>query len=480
MALALAAVTLAVFWRATACGFINYDDPVYVTRNPHVQEGLTADSVRSAFTSRYDGLWIPLTMLSHTLDWQLYRDNPAGHHLTSLLLHVANTLLLFLLLRRITGSLWRSGLVAALFALHPLHVETVVWISERKGVLSTLFWLLTLHAYAGYAQSQSQGLKVQATRNYVAALVLFVIGLMVKPMLVTLPIVMLLLDYWPLERWKSRPTATADNAPSETVANMWAWRRWRRLMMEKLPFFLLAAVCGAVAASEQPAGFLNMEQRIGNALVSYPRYLWKTFWPAVLAIPYPFPRTGDWPIGLVILAILFLLMVSFLVVRRARRQPWLVMGWLWFLVTLAPVLGLVRMGVYSIADRYTYVPLVGIFMMLTWTAGDAMAKRSPWKPAVAALAGLLVGLCAWRTHDQLGFWTDSGTLFSHTLAVTEENCIAHINLGYYFQNQGRLDEAIRHYDAAVKIWPQYDRAWNNLFEAQALKNKQKNSDRRNQ
>ena len=470
----LAAVTLAVFWRATECGFINYDDPDYVTQNPYVQQGLTAESVRWAFTSRHEGLWIPLTSLSHILDWQLYGENPAGHHLTSVLLHIANTLLLFLLLRRLTGSLWRSGLVAALFALHPLHVETVAWISERKGVLSTLFWLLTLYAYAGYARFQAQGSKTQAARSYVAALVVFAIGLMAKPMLVTLPLIMLLLDYWPLERWKS--PVPAGQPSQETEPAIWAWRRWRRLVLEKLPFILLAAVFGVLTAGVAPTSSLTVGQRLSNALISCPRYLWKTLWPAALAIPYPHP--WNWPVWQVVLAAAFLVGMTVWVIRQARRRPYCATGWIWFLGTLIPVLGLVRMGVYSIADRYTYVPLIGIFLMVVWAAGDVAAKWARWKPAAGAMAALVLGLCAWRAHDQLGFWTDSGALFTHAIAVTEGNCIAHTNLGYYLEAKGRLEEAIRHYAEAVRIWPQYDTAVNNLFNAQTLLNAQINSNRK--
>jgi len=474
MALALAAVTLAVFWRATECGFINYDDPDFVTKNCHVQQGLTADSVRWALTVNYANLQIPLTWLSHILDWQIYRDNPAGHHLTNVLLHTANTLLLFLLLRRMTGSLWRSALVAALFALHPLHVETVAWVSERKGVLSMLFWLLTLYAYTGYARFQAQGLRIQAAGSYVTALFLFGCALMAKPIVVTLPCVMLLLDYWPLERWKSPPLLPAENPPPETGPKVWMWRCWCWLAAEKLPFVLLAAVFSVVTFRTAPAGFLTMGQRIGNALVSYPRYLWKTLWPVALAMPYPFPRTWGWPIGLVILSVVFLVLTTRQVIRRARRQPYLATGWFWFLGTLVPVLGLVRMGPYSIADRYTYISLIGIFLMVAWAAGDAVAKGCRWKTAAGALAAVLLGLYAWRTHDQVGLWTDSGTWFTHTLAVTGENYIAENDLGYYFQAKGRYDEAIEQYNKAVKIWPTIDTAWNNLLDTQALKKRQEN------
>jgi protein O-mannosyl-transferase len=444
MALALAAVTLAIFWRATACGFINCDDPDYVTENRHVQQGLTADSVRWAFTARYESLWMPLTWLSHILDWQMYRDNPAGHHLTNVLLHTANTVLLFLLIRRMTGSLWRSGLVAALFALHPLHVETVAWVSDRKGALSMLFWLLTLHAYTAYAQFSLHGLQTRAIRCYVAALLWFAAGLMAKPIVVTLPCVLLLLDYWPLERWKPSP-ANPEKRHSSV---------WPRLAREKLPFFLLAGIGCALTASHQPTSLFTMSQRVGNALVSYPRYLWKTFWPAALAMPYPYPRAWSWPIGLVILAAVFLVIITVWVIRRAGQRPWLFTGWFWFLGTLVPVLGLVRMGLYSMADRYTYIPLIGIFLMAAWAAGDAATKGSLGKTATGALAVLVLGLCAWRAHGQVGFWTDSGTLFTHAAEVTDGNFYAHANLNIYYARKGRPEEAMKHAEEAIKIWPQ--------------------------
>ena len=433
MALWLAMVTVAVFWQATECGFINYDDPDYVTANSHVQQGLTAGSIRWAFATVFEGLWIPLTWLSHMLDWQIYGSRPWGHHLTSVLLHAANTALLFLLVRLMTGSLWRSAFVAALFALHPLHVETVAWVSERKGVLSTLFWLLTLGAYARYARFKDRGMRVQAGGSYAAALLFFACGLMAKPILVTLPFMLLLLDYWPLERWKSPEADPKAREP----------RRWGWLVLEKLPFLALAALFSALTFSASPASLFTAGQRINNALVSYPRYLWKTLWPAKLAVPYPYPPTWDWPVGLVILAAGFLVAATLWVIRRARRQPYLATGWFWFLGTLAPVLGLARMGFYSLADRYTYVSLIGIFLMVTWAAGEAVARQSRWRNAAGALAALLLGLCAWRTDDQLGFWPDSGTLFTHALAVTERNCLAHSNLGIYLVGKGRLDEAMK-------------------------------------
>ena len=462
MALCLAVVTLAVFWRATSCDFVNYDDGDYVTNNSNVQKGLTAESLQWALTFNYEGLRFPLTWISHIVDWQIYGNNAWGHHLTNVLLHTANTVLLFLLLRFMTGSLWRSAFVAALFAVHPLHVETVAWVSERKGLLSTAFWLLSLWTYAHYARFKVLGWRNRASSHYALALLFFACGLMSKPMLVTLPAVLLLLDYWPLNRWNQAQTEQGEHASKHR----------RRLILEKIPFFLLAGIYGVATFCAAPDGALSAGQRIGNALVSYPRYLGKTLWPAQLAIPYPHP--WNWSAWETLLAAVFLMAATGLAVRQPRQRAYLTVGWLWFLGTLAPTLGLVRMsGLYSIADRYTYVPLIGIFIMVAWTAGEVSSQSNFWKGAASALAALLLCLCAWRTHDQILLWHDSGTLFSHTLKVTENNFVAHTNLGFHLENNGRLDEAIKHYVEAVRICPQYSTAVNNLFNAQAARNRPK-------
>ncbi len=457
MMLCLAAVTLSVFWQATQCDFVNYDDNDYVTSNSHVQEGLTAESIRWAFTADYENLWMPLTWLSHMTDWQIYRDNAWGHHLTSVLLHTANTVLLFFLLRFMTGSLWRSAFVAALFALHPLHVETAVWVSERKGVLSTLFWLLTLGAYARYARFKAEGLKTRFRCSYALALLFFACGLMAKPIVVTLPFVLLLLDYWPLERWKQ---AVAEQ-------KTWTLERWRPLLAEKTPFLFLAGICSTVTFCGAPAGDFSAGQRISNALISYLRYLGKTIWPLDLAIPYPHP--SNWPAWETVLAAAFLTAATGFVVRQARRRPYLAMGWFWFFGTLVPVLGLVRMGFYSIADRYTYVSLIGIFVMTAWAAGELSSRWNKWKHATVAVAMLLLCLCAWRTNNQLRFWQNSGTLFSHALQATKNNFLAHNNLGSHLYSHGCHDEAMTHYIEAVKIYPQYNITWENIFCALADK-----------
>lgn len=456
MALCLAVVTLAVFWQATSCDFINYDDNDYVTDNSDVQEGLTAENVRWAFACRYENLHIPLTWISHILDWQLYGGNPWGHHLTSILLHTVNTVLLFLLLRYMTGSLWRSALAAALFALHPLHVETAVWVSERKGVLSTFFWLLTLWTYARYVRLRAQGLKIQAWGSYALTLLVFLCALQTKPIVVTLPFVLLLLDYWPLERWK----------PCHTR------QRWRELVVEKIPFFALTAILSSVMYSEAPDGALPAGLRISTALISYPYYLGMMLWPLNLAVPYPHP--WHWPLWAVLLATAFLASVTWWVIRQAPRRAYPAMGWFWFLGTLVPTLGLVRMsGLYFIADRYTYVSLIGIFIAMAWAAGEAASTSRRWKTVVSVLAVLVLCSCTWCTIRQLGFWRDSGTLFTRALQVTERNFMAHTNLGHYLEKNGRLDEAIEHYSAAVKICPYFDIAQDNLFNARVARDRLK-------
>ncbi|MCX6901448.1 MAG: hypothetical protein NT105_22440 [Verrucomicrobia bacterium] len=457
MALCLAAVTLAIFWRATQCDFVNYDDPDYVTKNSDVQKGLTAESVRWAFTANYENLWMPLTWLSHMADWQIYQNNAWGHHLTNLLLHASNTVLLFLLLRFMTGSLWRSAFVAALFALHPLHVESAAWVSERKGVLSTFFWLLTLWAYARYARFKVEGLKTRAGSSYTLALLFFACGLMTKPIAVTLPFVLLLLDYWPLERWKQ----------AVEEQKTWTLERWRWLILEKIPFLFLAGICSVVTFCGAPAGDFSAGQRISNALISYPRYLGKTIWPFDLAIPYPHP--SNWPAWETILAAAFLTVVTGFVIQQARRRPYLAMGWFWFLGTLVPVLGLVRMGFYSIADRYTYVSLIGIFVMMAWAAGEVSSRWNKWKHPATAFAMLSLCLCTWRANDQLRCWQNSDTLFSHALQATKNNFLAHNNLGSHLYSHGCYDAAMKHYIEAVKIYPQYNITWENVFCALADK-----------
>jgi len=438
---ALALATLAAYWRVPSFEFVTYDDPDFIANNPYTQAGLTAKTVAWAFHSEVARNWHPVTMLTHALDCQLFGLRPGPPHVVNLLLHIADTLLLFLLLRRLTGALWPSASVAAFFALHPLHVESVAWIAERKDVLSTLLWLLTTWAYVRYAEQ----FKVQGSRFkvwYGAALGLFAIGLMCKPMLVTLPFVLLLLDFWPLRRL------------SGNVA---------RAVLEKVPFLALSAVDCVITYSIQQHGgsvlgvsAFPMQARIGNALVSYVSYLERMVLPYDLAGLYI--RHRDWPGWQVGGAALFLIIVTAIVLWQARKRPYLVVGWLWYVGTLVPVIGLVQVGMQSMADRYAYVPLIGIFIMIAWWVADLRLNAR----AVAAVTAGLLAACIYLTERQSAYWHDSETLFRRMIAATDRNYMAHFNLGNVYSRQKRTDDAIAQYQAALRDEPNYADAANNL------------------
>ncbi len=453
LAALLALATIALYWPATRHDFINYDDPAYVTANVHVQNGLTLENLKWAFSNPVSDNWHPVTMLSHMLDCQLFGLKPWGHHLTSLLLHAFNTALVFLLLRTMTGAVWRSLLVAALFGAHPLHVESVAWVAERKDVLSTFFWMLTLWAYAKYVEAtpdRNSGSKVW----YCAALAMFVLGLMSKAMLVTMPCVMLLLDYWPLQRFKVQGS----------------WFRVHSLVVEKIPFFALAAAASLVtyAVQQQQGAVVTVENlppgaRVGNALVSYCRYLEKLFWPTDLAVYYPYP--GYWPLAEVLLAGLFLCGLSALLFVQRRRYPFLLVGWLWFVGTLVPVIGLVQVGEQAMADRYTYIPSVGVLILTIWGAYE-LTRRWRHHTMVLSLGGAAaIILCCALTRQQLGYWQDSETLFRYTLKVTQNNYIAYYSLGNALLEKGQTEEAISQFQEAIRCKPDYAIAHNNLGKA---------------
>ena len=466
----LALITLAVYLPVTEARFVTFDDTYYLTNNPRVQAGLTWEGVRWAFTQCHAANWHPMTWLSHMLDCQLYGLEPAGHHLTSLLYHTADTLLLFGLLRLLTGAFWRSAFVAALFALHPLHVESVAWISERKDVLSTFFFLLTLWAYARYTEARGSRSQVAGStqpaprttlpvsRYYLLALLLFALGLMSKPMLVTLPFVLLLLDYWPLGRMQ--PAAGGRQKADGASASL--------ILLEKAPFFALSAASSVVTFRAQRAGgavssALTFGERLANAVVSYARYLRKMFWPDDLSVLYPHP--GHWPLWQVLACAALLAGVCVLVAVLGRRRPYLITGWLWFLGTMVPVIGLVQVGIQSMADRYTYVPLIGLFIMVVWGMSDLAAGRSapPWLGrAFAVGAGVALAACAALTVRQVRFWKDSETLFRRAVQVTRGNYLAHNNLGFYYSGQGRMKEALEQYRLSLQINPTYEDALNNL------------------
>ena len=461
ISLLLATATLVVFLPTARHDFVTYDDPDYVTTNPHVQSGLTRDAVVWAFRTGHSGNWHPLTWLSHMLDCQLYGLEPAGHHLTSLLFHALNTMLLYILLRRLTGAVWRSAFVAALFALHPLHVESVAWVSERKDVLSACFFFLTLWAYARFVEVQSLKSNVQSqgtrstqhtTRFYLLSLSFFALGLMSKPMLVTLPCVLLLLDYWPLRRFELK---TLDFRLKTLVP----------LLREKWPFFLLSAgscVATVLAQSRamQPLSNLSLSSRLANCLIAYARYLGKTLWPVNLATPYPYP--AHWPLAEVLLAAALLAALTVAALCLSRRWPVAVTGWFWFLGMLVPAIGLVQVGEQSMADRYTYLPSIGLFMLLAWIASAAFTRWRLPKVVCGVAAAVVLLACAGKTREQLAYWQNSVVLFRHAVAVTKDNWLAWFNLGLVLDNQGHTDEALADYRKAVALQPNYVEALLNI------------------
>jgi tetratricopeptide (TPR) repeat protein len=523
----LGAITLAAYWPVIHNDFVSYDDREYVTENPHVLAGLTWDTASWAFRTGHAGNWHPLTWLSHIVDVQLYGLKAGGHHLTSLLLHAANAVLLLLLLRRLTGAFWRSVCVAALFALHPLHVESVAWVAERKDVLSGFFFLLTLWAYARYAGVQSptaegrtgagspglagsdvlfpltpalspgereyhrQPIRESATpenvnalpsglpfpggegrgegeqgahppggaafangsRNprsalwYLLALVLFALGLMSKPMLVTLPGVLLLLDFWPLRRLQR--------------TTMWS------LIGEKIPFLALSVTSSVVTfLIQQGAGAVSslealpLEFRIANALISYVRYATKMIWPANLAAFYPAP--AEWPLMWVSGAALVLGGLSVLALYRARKAPYLAFGWLWYLGMLVPVIGIVQVGQQAMADRYSYLPLIGLFVAIVWSAAEIPARWPATASWLAVCAAALMAACAGLTWNQTVYWRNSASLFEHALAVTRDNAVAHNNLGVSLLDAGNMTAAEGHFAEAVRLKPHYPEGLANL------------------
>jgi len=474
MAGLLALVMIAIYWPATRHDFVNYDDDLYVTLNVHAQTGLTLENIRWALFNPVNSNWHPLTVWSHMADCQLFGLRPWGHHLTSVLLHALNTVLVFLFLRSLTGAVWRSVLVAALFGLHPVHVESVAWVAERKDVLSTCFGLLSLIFYARYAQGsrqhaegrmpQPEGRGARSVGGppsavllrrtggrwsfcYLSSLFCFALALMSKPMLVTWPFVLLLLDYWPLDRFK----------PS---------RVWR-LLAEKIPFFALAAAVSVATfvVQKQEHAVRTVEDfplgvRVENALISYGRYLGKLFWPTDLAVFYPHP--GHWPVGQVLLAGGVVVGVSLLLYGQRQRWPFLLMGWLWFLGTLVPVIGLVQVGGQAMADRYTYIPSLGVLVVAVWGAYE-LTRRWPYQVmALSVAGGAAIILCLVLTRQQLANWQDSETLFRHAIKVTENNYVAHDNLGTVLGQKGQMDEAIREFQEAVRLKPNHANAHCNL------------------
>jgi tetratricopeptide (TPR) repeat protein len=438
----LVAITWLVFGQTIRYDFVNYDDNEYVYENPAITSGLTVTGVIYAFAGRHSGNWHPLTTLSHMLDCQLYGLHVGGHHLTNVVLHTIAVVLLFLVLQQMTGAIWRSAFVAAVFAIHPLRVESVAWISERKDVLSAVFFMLTLGAYARYAKSPSIG-------RYLTVLVLFALGLMSKPMLVTVPFVLLLLDYWPLKRFTGRSSV-------------------KQLVGEKIPLLALSVASGLTTLWAQQSSMARVEQlslisRITNGLVTYVIYLKQMIWPSQLAVFYPHPedKLPIWEIGL---AIVLLGLVSAGAIALRNKRPYFITGWFWYLTMLLPVIGLVQVGSQAHADRYTYLPQIGLYVLLVWAITDASASQLQRR--ILALAGCvaIIGL-AWCAHIQASYWRNGEALWRHALGVTSRNFFAHDGLGHFLLNHGRVDEAIDQFETALKIAPDFKRAETNLMVA---------------
>ena len=473
LSLLLVAIVLVGYSPAAHNGFLNYDDDAYITSNPHVQAGLTWSTVKWAFTTYDAANYHPLTWLSHALDCQLFGVNSAAHHEVSVLLHAANAVLLFLLLLNATGFAWRSLFVAALFALHPVNVESVAWAAERKNVLSMLFFLLALHAYVWYTRRPQVG-------RYAMIVFLFALALLSKPQVITFPFLLLLFDYWPLRRmtWGGaalkrcdtgtvlNPASAAEGAnlareklfpqpPTESV-------RW--LLLEKIPFVLLSLASAFITMKAQKAGgaVQSLTQyspllRCETALIAYVRYLGKAFWPSKLVALYPHP-TNLYPAWQVGASLLLLMLVTTVVIFQSRDRRYLAFGWFWFVGALVPMLGLIQVGSQAMADRYAYIPFIGLFVMLTWLVADWAATH--WVKrrhlpiaalAVPALACLLV--LGFLTYRQVSYWHDIPSFWERTLALTENNYVAHDSLGEYLARKGHMEEAAIHFRAALAIRP---------------------------
>lgn len=451
--LGLVIATLTVYWQIKNFDFVNYDDWYYIVENIHVQGGITKDGIVWAFTTFLSPNWHPVTWLSLMLDAELFLKNPGGYHWTSLLFHMANVILLFLVLYRMTGALWKSGFVAALFAIHPLHIESVAWISERKDVLSAFFGWLTVLAYIRYASNLDK-------RHYMTVLLLFTLGLMSKPMLVTLPFILILLDFWPLGRIKIAQLRwkTQDDCMEASII---------RILIEKIPLLLLSVIISVITYSAQtramtPITVLPLDVRIANALYSYACYIQKMLWPSELAVFYPHPLKI--PLGLPeITGIgIALIAVTIFALRKAKKYPYLAVGWLWYLGTLVPVMGFVQVGLQGMADRYTYFPLVGLYIVIAWGIPDCLKSWNYQKTFLFVSAVIIIAVLMIVSINQVKYWQNGQTLFEHCLKVTQRNYIVHNMLGSYLRRTGRIPEAMIHFEEAIKIAPDFVFAYQNM------------------
>jgi Flp pilus assembly protein TadD len=447
----LAMATLAVYWQVTGHAFLIYDDASYVTENRHIQDKFTLESVIWAFTTVRDSNWHPLTWLSHMLDIRLYGMNAGGHHLTSLFFHIANTLLLFIVFNKMTGDLWQSGFVAALFALHPLHVESVAWVAERKDVLSTFFWMLTMWSYTWYVDNQE-------VKRYFFVILFFTLGLMSKAMLVTLPFVLLLMDYWPLKRcqWRTERLREGEEENASLSGDI------LRLIWEKVPLLVLVVIASILTFNAQHSSgavrsleMYSLKVRVANAFVSYASYVVKAIWPVNLAAFYPHPGSGlPWwqSAG----SALLVAAACFGALRTAKRYPYVLVGMFWYFGTLVPVIGLVQVGSQAMADRYTYIPLTGIFIIVAWGVPELLPKWRRRKIWLAITATVLLTILMVITWKQIRYWENNVVLFTHDVKVTQKNSLAHYVLGLSLEQEGKIDEAMFHYSRSLHIYPEYE------------------------
>ncbi len=485
--LALAILTVITFWSLKDCGFIGFDDNRYVYENAYVQSGLNWSSIGQAFSSELvekSSNWHPLTWLSLMLDYQIFGLNPSCFHLMNLLFHVMNTILLFIIFYRMTKALWPSAFVAALFAIHPLHVESVAWIAERKDVLSAFFWMLTMGAYSYYVEHPGLW-------RYFLVLLFFVLGLMAKPMLVTLPFVLLLLDYWPLQRFqeikpdhriqtemsklltpdKQKKKSKKKHAVKETLevrkpaASEYKWSLIYPLIWEKVPLFALAILSSIVTyVAQEKRAVKSFEAfplvvRTENAVVSYIAYIGKMIWPSNLAVLYPHPMLLlPWQ---VFGSVLLLIIITVAVLWMVKKTPYLATGWLWYIGTLVPVIGIVQVGDQAMADRYTYIPLIGLLIIVAWGVPDLLKKWNYRKEILLASSALSILCLSIITWTQVGYWQNNITLFNHTLKVTDYNCLIYNNRGNTYYVLGNYKQAIEDYDRAIEIKPDYTDAYNN-------------------
>jgi hypothetical protein len=448
LSLTLVAMVLLVFVQTSGHEFVNFDDNTYITANPNLKTGLTFDNVRWAFSTGYEGNWHPLTWLSHLLDYELYGLVPTGHHLANVTLHAFNSLLLFLVLTKLTSAIYRSFFVAALFAIHPLHVESVAWAAERKDLLCAFFWLVSIHLYVRYREQPLM-------KRYLLLSIAFVAGLMCKPMIVTLPFTLLLIDYWPLRR------DAESTLPSKTV---WA----STYLPEKVPLLFLAVVSCVItfrvqenAGSVNPLDLRHLFLNGGNAALSYVKYMMKMFCPSRLAVFYPFVEETI-TITNVIFSVGLIVTITTLAVAYRRRFPYLISGWLWYLVTLIPVIGILRIGRHAIADRYTYMPLIGLFVLVVWGLSDLFTSLGLRTKYIAMFAITVITVLMFTSFRQVGYWRNSSDLFRHAVEVTENNCLSQNNLGDALISEGKYDEAYPHIIESLRIKPDFEVAYNNL------------------